>query len=669
MIWRVALLFGLMLSGSPVLAGQTVQPRVLGVDIPYALFHDVSGALDVDAVAALPESAFTPRDASLALGYIGGAAWLRFRLPDAGGVETEWWLELYPPTLDSIRLHEWHGAGWQVRHEGDRLPYGSREVPHRNVVFRLAPAEGQGREFIYLRVESVSSLYLIGTLHSAAGFIQHSAEVAMKWGLYFGSLTIALAFMLAMVAINRSRPYLVLSAALLMNGLHVANSHGFLTQSLWAMHPTWGDASVGWTGGLAMATLLWSLREFLTRNAGPRWADRLYLLAIVCCGLAPVSIHLNLYGPTMQSALLLFLCGLVGGLLLLASRWRRAGRFECVLGLAVLAMLLAFLTVFLPLSGFAAASINLPITRSSVFIFLALLAATVLLLEVRHTYDALLAEKSHALALAGEAERVLEQRVVERTRALSSLNQELARLEADQRQFISMLSHEVRSPLAVMDATAELLAQRLGSGDGRLPLVARIRRAVARLSNLFDNCLTRDRIDGGNFVMHRETLAPAELVHWARESALLLADGHRIEPSIVEPLPMLEADPMLLRIALTNLLSNAVKYSPSGSRVRIAAACVDDRLTIEVCDEGCGIPEDEMQQIFERFRRGRTAAGSTGAGLGLAVARRIVELHGGELAVCNRSAIGRTGACFSITLPLGDARAGVAVGQLPSQQA
>lgn len=418
-----------------------------------------------------------------------------------------------------------------------------------------------------------------------------------------------------------------------------------------------------------MATLLWSLREFLTRDAGPRWADRLYLLAIACCGLVPFSTYLDLYGPTMQSALLLFLCGLVGGLLLLASRWQRAGRFEWVLGLAVLATLLAYLTVFLPLSGVAAASINLPLTRSSVFIFLALLAATVLLLEVRQTYAALLAEKSRALAQATEAERVLERRVDERTRALSTLNQELARLEADQRQFISMLSHEVRSPLAVVDATAELLAQRLGSGDERLPLVARIRRAAARLSNFFDNCLTRDRIDGGRFVMHRETLAPAELVHWARESAQLLADGHRIELSIAEPLPMLKADPVLLRIALMNLLSNAVKYSPAGARVCIAAACADDRLTIEVCDEGNGIPEDEMQQIFERFRRGRSAAGTAGAGLGLAVARRIVELHGGELAVYNGSATGGPGACFSITLPLGDARAGAAAGQEPSRQA
>lgn len=220
--------------------------------------------------------------------------------------------------------------------------------------------------------------------------------------------------------------------------------------------------------------------------------------------------------------------------------------------------------------------------------------------------------------------------------------------EAEQRLFIAMLSHEVRSPMAVIDTTAQLLSIQLDDDDGAHRLVARIRRGVARLSNFFDNCLTQERVNSKNFALHPVDLSVAELAYWAEESAELLSGEHDIRLELAPDLPALRGDQTLLRILLMNLLSNAVKYAPPGTPITLRVQANQTYCRFEVVDQGPGIPEDEQLVIFQRFRRGRKAEGTPGAGLGLAVAARIVALHGGAIAL--RSPPGE-GACFMVDLP------------------
>jgi len=225
---------------------------------------------------------------------------------------------------------------------------------------------------------------------------------------------------------------------------------------------------------------------------------------------------------------------------------------------------------------------------------------------------------------------------------------ELQAQDAEQRQFIAMLSHEVRSPLAVIDTTAQLLAFQLDDDHTYHPLVERIRRGAARLANFFDNCLTHERVNSKNFALQANNLDVAELASWAKESAELLTDQHRIQLKLEAGLPPLHGDQTLLRIVLMNLLSNAIKYSPPNTQITLGFGRYQDPCRISVADQGMGNAADEQPLVFQRFQRGRGAQRTPGAGLGLTVAERIVALHGGRIAVTSHPG---AGACFVVDLP------------------
>lgn len=227
----------------------------------------------------------------------------------------------------------------------------------------------------------------------------------------------------------------------------------------------------------------------------------------------------------------------------------------------------------------------------------------------------------------------LEDMVAERTAELEDAVAAIEQTLTDQRQFIAMMSHEVRSPLAVINAAGQLLALRSKDLPPQQALAQRILRGSARLSTFFDNCLTEDRIESRNFALEPEPVDVAELAQWVTENGGQLSGEHPIELDVADGLPPVQGDPVLLRVMLVNVLSNAFKYSAPGTPVsmqvtRHATGC---RFTIE--DEGPGIPLEEQAVVFEKYRRGRGAEGIPGAGLGLALVKRIVDLHGGRVSL------------------------------------
>lgn len=203
-----------------------------------------------------------------------------------------------------------------------------------------------------------------------------------------------------------------------------------------------------------------------------------------------------------------------------------------------------------------------------------------------------------------------------------------------QRRLIAMLSHEIRTPVAVIDATAQVLAMRLGKDPGLLKLVSRIRRGAARLAYFFDNSLTADRLESDSFGAQRTAIDLAQIIADVKERASTLSATHHISTEVQAGLPSLLADPVLLRILLVNLLSNAINYSPDGSRITLAVQRHPQdgaQCWFSVEDQGSGIPDDELPDVFLKYRRGRNAEAQPGAGLGLFIVDRIAKLHGGTV--------------------------------------
>jgi signal transduction histidine kinase len=230
--------------------------------------------------------------------------------------------------------------------------------------------------------------------------------------------------------------------------------------------------------------------------------------------------------------------------------------------------------------------------------------------------------------------------------------EELRRLSALRADFVSLVSHELRSPMASVIGSARTLEQRWRelSAEQRESFLAVIAHETSRLADLIGDVLDTSRIEAGTFSYSFEDVDLALLVRDSAAAAEHGQDEVAVEAVVREPLPSVRGDRDRLRQVLVNLIDNAVKYSPPGDRVRVEAQQTDGRVVIEVRDRGPGISPEHQRLIFEKFGRANVAEhAKPGTGLGLFIARSIAEAHGGALEV--RSAPGR-GATFRLSLPL-----------------
>jgi PAS domain S-box-containing protein len=218
-------------------------------------------------------------------------------------------------------------------------------------------------------------------------------------------------------------------------------------------------------------------------------------------------------------------------------------------------------------------------------------------------------------------------------------------------RFISVTSHEFRTPMAAAMGSVELL---LNHAD-RLPpakateLLGRTNNSLRRMAEMLDDVLTLNRIDANRVEIRLMTLDLARLVRDAIEEIRLADRGaHQIELQVAGDARPLPTDPNLLRHALTNLLSNAVRYSPAGTTVTVHLAFLDGGVRLTVEDRGIGIPAADQERLFQPFERGSNVGNIKGTGLGLSIVRRMTTLLGGTVSFSPGS---EGGTCFTIELP------------------
>jgi two-component system, OmpR family, sensor histidine kinase KdpD len=256
---------------------------------------------------------------------------------------------------------------------------------------------------------------------------------------------------------------------------------------------------------------------------------------------------------------------------------------------------------------------------------------------------------SEALAeLAGLAiERQLLAQEIDEIR----LNREVARLGS---VLLASVAHDLRTPIA--SALSALSA--LESDEARLAPAARgelvsiARRESERLSRFIGNLLEVTRLESGGLELRRELADPADVVAAAAARAREEFPGRAFTLDIAAELPLIAIDPVLIEQALFNLLHNAAKFAPPTAAVAIVAgADGDGGIIVGVLDEGPGIPPDQLERIFEKFHRVRSADGDPplGSGLGLSISRGFVAAHGGNVTAANRT--DRRGAVFTMTIP------------------
>jgi signal transduction histidine kinase len=229
----------------------------------------------------------------------------------------------------------------------------------------------------------------------------------------------------------------------------------------------------------------------------------------------------------------------------------------------------------------------------------------------------------------------------------------LARLKSD---FVANVSHELKTPLALIRLFAETLELgRVGSPGKAQEYYRVINKESQRLTQLIDNVLDFSRIEAGRKEYRFEPTDVARVVEEVLDAYRFSLDQHgfKVDVQVADDLPVVQADRAALTQALVNLVTNAIKYSKDEKWVAILARRDGDRVVISVADRGIGIPRGEQSKIFEKFFRGEASLvhETKGSGLGLSLVRHIMEAHGGGVEL--ESAPGR-GSSFSLVLPVRD---------------
>jgi two-component system, OmpR family, sensor kinase len=336
-----------------------------------------------------------------------------------------------------------------------------------------------------------------------------------------------------------------------------------------------------------------------------------------------------------------------------AASERLTSAYQQAFWLILLAMLLAGLMVVLALIHISR-SISAPLLH---------LAGRMRALAANNTdIDILETARRDEIGEMAQATTVFRNNAIELMRSQHMLGRQAAMLEEQlaqeqrlalaQRNFISMASHEFRTPLTIIDGHARRLMKakntlNIAEIDERS---GKIRAAVLRLTHLIDNLLNSARLaDGGAelFYQAEKTDLAAVLRDVCQLHREMVPNARIAERFDAASMPVI-GDAKLLFQAFSNLVANAVKYSPAGGLIEVDAGIAGDQVVVAVADRGIGIPSGDLGRLFERYYRGSNVSGIVGTGVGLYLAKTAVELHGGIIEVTSSEG---DGSRFVVRLP------------------
>jgi signal transduction histidine kinase/GGDEF domain-containing protein len=241
---------------------------------------------------------------------------------------------------------------------------------------------------------------------------------------------------------------------------------------------------------------------------------------------------------------------------------------------------------------------------------------------------------------------------------LEKANQELKRVDEMKSEFVSVASHELRTPLATIKNAVQLVLRGKAGEvtDTQVNFLMMAEKNINRLTNILNDLLDLSKIEAGKMGMKSEELDLPLSIDFVLSSLKSQADGKSIhlEREAAKDLPFVYGDREKVEQVLTNLMGNAIKFTPEGGRVVVSAKLSDrakNAVGISVHDTGIGIPEDQLEKIFEKFHQVESPLhhSGTGTGLGLAITKGLVEAHHGQIWV--ESELGK-GSTFTFTLPL-----------------
>lgn len=546
-------------------------------------------------------------------GFTSSAIWLRLRLEQPADVDPDWRLELEVVQIDELRLYSPTAEGqWIEQRTGRFLPHSRWPIRSRTPAFSLELPPGT--HDVYLRLQGTHTLSGDLRIWPPEAFRERNVTEALAFGAFFGIFFVVIVLQLFYTAVVREKAsgwYLLYTLALLcgmlLNAGYPQNLLDLTTAStihLIGVYLCLAPAVV-----VRLSVLWLELDHHLPRTSRVfQWV--VYLLAFLTALMAAYGMYVP--GVTLSQALTLLWTLVTFGLGLWIWRRRdpKAGLYLLVFGFIDVGLLTRFAR-------------NLGLLPVSFWTDYALFIGTTLHLIAMSLY------------------------FIVRFDALRSSLAVEQRAREEQRDFVGMVSHEFRTPLAIISTSIQQLSANLDAPIEKSRARARnVLQAVQRLNLLLDDYLSLDRLDTAQQAIKPR---PCDLYELIEEAASDWPVG-RVRISIRDLPVQFSCDPDLMRIVLRNLLANADRHSPPDTVIDLDVAGQEGgRVSITVRDRGEGIAADDLPRLFQRYYRGRAAQGKPGAGLGLYLVRRIVTGHGGTIEV---QSVQGQGAVFHLMLPV-----------------
>lgn len=596
--------------------------------------RDSTGELGLDQVrTAFEHQKFRPLPGNFGVGYVPDAYWLHLSFDRLPSQSSAGWLEVMPPYLDSIQLFHIQPNGLiEERQGGDDVPQSAKEEAYRGTLFKLRLEPG--RHEIYLRLKTTSTLAAVVTLWQPQAFGTHLRYSYLGFGLYFSLIFTVLAFNAVNWLVSRRVIFLAYTGYLFLNGVQWLGISGFISEFVFPEAPLLANLALGLTLSLSSAmTLLFISVVFGLKKFHP-WIHRMYQVGVVIALLTAVATPFGYYQTFVPWVFWAAVVSVGAAFWPLRRLWRTHYLWAKLMVLAYL--LYTALLMFNVLSALAVISFSEANTYGG-------MASNIVHIFLLH-FAILL----HYRRIEADHTRAVQKAVLtDRQMALESSYRE------EQSQLLAMITHEIRTPIAVIDAASASLRllddSHAGTESDRKRRYDRIHQAVMRMKMVMEMSVAQ---------AHSEQL-PFELrvfdLTWLTHDIIELSGDEaakRVAFDSPEEDVTVQADLQLIRVALLNLLGNALKYSPADSLIRIRVQNADTAqgrgVQWVVEDQGPGIPAGMEKIIFEKFQRVDQTPTQPGMGLGLFLVANIAARHCGHVTAENSAP---QGARFILWLP------------------
>lgn len=583
--------------------------------------------------------------------FTKSAYWLRFSVKDIHETEEVFLLEYAYPNIDTLEIYRPKSTGgWERLLIGDMQPFGAREIAHRNFLcrIRLKPQETQT---IYVRIASAGPLIVPMTLWHPDGFRQKEIWENAFFGAYYGIMLVMFCYNLFLAFAVNDRSYLYYVVTISAFTIYQMCLDGTAVQYLWQASPVWSNKAYLFFASLSAFTANQFARHFLALSLNSPRLNRVML------GMMILSLGLGLLVFVVPYRSMITVVSTIVALSTITTLWSAifcAWRGFTPAYYFLIAWIALIVSVFIfTLIGFGLMPYNYWTWFGSRFS--SVLEVVLLSLGLAYRINLLRKEQEKAVILTAQ-----NQELATLNTTLNKQNHELelsnARLDAAntfKTRMVSVVSHDLKNPLGTIRLLAQSLSPELrtDSPEGTETLAVLLAETEHSI-RLVEELLDMAALDMGKITLKRQEMDITALANAV--VFLLLGQAEKKQQSLKfneTAECVLFGDELRLRQVMENLISNAIKFSPHGAEIIIRLAITKQGMVrFSVQDFGPGLTDEDKSKLFGHFQKlsARPTGGEHSSGIGLAIVKQIVELHGGTITV--ESEVGK-GSTFIVDLP------------------